>query len=188
MVLPLFGTSQILQFHFVNPTRAEDQVESMMAHVISEGENQAASTGDQLYYFITGLKEKCEGYSLDDCRRCAQVVQNNRPFSRDLKYHWARASAMFNEWDFIQPGPVDEALWKYDRVEWHFHYGGNDLADAQEDKYLIDPLLRIAGTRISDDNNRIFIHVPFGHEQSTKEAITNSLVLNEGYPVSVKPY
>ena len=47
-----WAAAQILQFHCINPTRADDRIQDMMAHVVSEAEKQEASTGDQFYYFI----------------------------------------------------------------------------------------------------------------------------------------
>ncbi len=184
-----WAEAQILQFHCINPTRAEDRIQNMMAHVLSEAEKQEASTGVQLYYFISGLNSECPAYSLEDCRRCASRVESDPPFSRELEFHWEKASAMFNEVDFIEAGALETSSWAYDLIEWHFYYGGDDLADAEEDILFIDPLIRISGTRIDDDTmNHLFLHVPAAYEASTKKALSDSPVLRSNSYVSIEIY
>jgi len=183
-----WAAAQILQFHCINPTRADDRIQDMMAHVVSEAEKQEASTGDQLYYFMSGLNSECPAYSLEDCRRCANRVESDPPFSRELEFHWEKASAMFNEVDFIEKGALETSPWTYNRIEWHFYYGGDDLADAEEDILFIDPLIRISGTSIDDIYNRIFLHVPAAFEASTQQALSASPVLGSAPNVTIKPY
>lgn len=186
-LIPHLLPAQILQFTFVNATRAEDRVQDMMTHLLETAGRQSESTGDQLFYFISGLEESCEGYNIEDCRRCANYVQSNPPYSRDLTYHWEHASAMFNEKDFLKAGNMENADWKYNLIEWHFYYGGDDVSEAQEDKLFIDQLLRISGTKIEDPSNRIFLHVPEAYYSSTEEKKNSSPVFSKGL-VSIITY
>lgn len=94
---------------------------------------------------------------------------------------------MFNEVDFIEEGALETSPWTYESIEWHFYYGGDDLADAGEDILFIDPLIRISGTTIDDLFNRIFLHVPAAFEASTKQALSASPVLEPGR-ASIKTY
>jgi len=177
LVLTQTNHAQILQFHCVNSTRSDDRIQDLMNHVLATAEKQEASSGDQLYYFISGLRGQCPGYSLDDCRRCAKSVEADPPYSRELEYHWEKASAMFNEIDFIGSGPLESANWEYDSIEWHFYYGGDDIEAAKDDIFFIDPLLRISGTKIEEPLNKIFLHIPVEFEESTRRAVKSSPVL-----------
>lgn len=172
-------------FHFVNPIRSGADIGKMMDYVVDV---QSKALGDRedmnhMYYFITGLQSKCSGFGMEDCERCGIETGSRSATARDIRYHWEYASSMFNELDFLD---TDED-WKVDRMNWHFYYGGDEIADGVETEIFIDPFLRICGTDAADPRNQITFHVPIKHGEASIAALKRNDLFNHNH-VQVKTY
>lgn len=193
LILMLIGVGTILTtsaqeeltFHFVNPTRSGGNISDMMDYVVEAQDRKYGDEGDlsHMYYFITGLQTKCSGFGMEDCKRCGLEASSRPASARDMRYHWEYASSLFNELDFLN----ENGAWKVGQMNWHFYYGGDEIADGVETEIFIDPFLRICGTNAADPRNQITFHVPEEHENASIAALKRNALFNHPH-VQVKSY
>ena len=184
VTLSMFAQEEA-SFHFINPTRSGEDIVALMDYVVGTQGRSLGEEGDMnhMYYFITGLKTKCSGFGMEDCERCSLEAASSSATARDMRYHWEFASSMLNELDFLN----EDGAWKVDRMNWHFYYGGDEIAEGVETEVFVDPFLRICGTDASDSRNQITFHVPKEHGAASAEALTRNDLFNHNH-VEVKTY